>query len=64
MRHSQVDKRARRTAPVQCVADYGHDVHKDAPIQLADLTFPISLEPLSAWIKRNMPKSAVAFNRE
>ncbi len=64
MRHSQVDKRAYRTAPVQCVADYGHDVHKDVKPRLADLTFPITLEPLSVWIKRNMPKSRVAFNRE
>ena len=64
MRHSEVDKRARRTAPVQCVADYGYNVHKDAPSQFPDLAFPISLEPLSAWIKRNMPKSKVAFNRE
>lgn len=29
MRHSQVDRRARRTVPVQCVADHG--MHRDAP---------------------------------
>ena len=31
MRHSQIDKRAKRNAPRQCLSDYGHDVHKDAP---------------------------------
>lgn len=53
MRHSEVDKRSKRNSPRQCVADYGHNVHKDAPTRLADLTFPISLEPLRVWLKRN-----------
>lgn len=28
MRHSQIDKRAKRNCPKQCVSDYG--MHKDA----------------------------------
>jgi hypothetical protein len=31
MRHSEIDKRAKRYAPKQCLSDYGHNVHKDAP---------------------------------
>jgi hypothetical protein len=33
MRHSEIDKRAKRNAPRQCLSDYGHDVHKDAPVK-------------------------------
>ena len=53
MRHSEIDKRARRTVPRQCLADYGHNVHKDAPGQLPEIAFPVSLEPLRVWLKRN-----------
>jgi hypothetical protein len=54
MRHSEIDKRARRTRPRQCVADYGHNVHKDAPEwvkSLPPLELPFQAVPLAEWLR-------------
>lgn len=61
MRHSQVDKRAYRTVPRQCLADYGHNVHKDAPVRQVDLPLPLSLEPLAVWIRRNVRQRQLEY---
>lgn len=55
MRHSQVDKRATRTVPRQCVSDYGHNVHKDAPVRMPPVTLNFSsfgMEPLKVVLGR------------
>lgn len=52
MRHSQVDKRATRTVPRQCVSDYGYNVYKDAPVKIP-LGLPfgnLAFVPLSDWL--------------
>lgn len=65
MRHSEIDKRAKRNAPRQCLSDYGHNVHKDAPVRTIDLVLPFSLEPLAQWISQNVrSRQQVALMRE
>lgn len=61
MRHSEIDKRSKRNSPRQCVADYGHNVHKDAPARLPDLNLPISLGPLAQWVEQIMRKRQLAL---
>lgn len=45
MRHSQVDKRAKRNAPRQSVSDYGG--HKDAPERTTRVRLPSG--PPTTW---------------
>lgn len=47
MRQSQVDKRASRTAPVQCVADHG--MHKDASERRGRHFSSLTNKIIAAW---------------
>jgi hypothetical protein len=50
MRHSEVDKRAKRNAPRQCVSDYG--MHKDAGVVRMEAIAAGSFEPVSKQLER------------
>ena len=60
MRHSEIDKRARRNSPRQCLSDYGHNVHKDAPsmkTEVGPLPLDMSYRPVREtldWLRRQV----------
>jgi hypothetical protein len=71
MRHSERDKRAKRNRPRQCLADYGHNVHKDAPSlkkeaewikKLDPLELPLQAVPLAEWLKALARQKAVGWD--
>jgi len=48
MRHSEIDKRAKRNRPRQCLSDYGYNAHKDAPARKGSVVE--ALPPSSSFV--------------
>jgi hypothetical protein len=55
MTRSDIDRRAKRYAPMQCVSDYG--MHKDAPVRGPKKPRPETAlgSELAKWLAANAP---------